>query len=141
MVAFIYKPPPIASTIPMFSNRDLEDVCLPYDDALVIKVQISNAMVSRVLVDNGYRVNILFKDAAEKMGIKHAHPQIQEIKAKEPRSNTHVEVKFVEGSPLICAAAADGGPKVTLLCALSRERLHMAYMGLHSWRLFTLVRW
>lgn len=69
MVASIYKPPPIASTIPMFSNRDLEDVCSPYDDALVITVHISNAMVSRVLVDNGYRVNILFKDAAEKMGI------------------------------------------------------------------------
>lgn len=53
----------------MFSNRDLEDVRSPYDDALVITVQISTVMVSQVMVDNGYRVNILFKDAAKKMGI------------------------------------------------------------------------
>ncbi|KAB2621075.1 hypothetical protein D8674_037654 [Pyrus ussuriensis x Pyrus communis] len=29
----------------------------------------SNAIVSRVLVDNGLGVNVLFKDVAEKMGI------------------------------------------------------------------------
>lgn len=46
----------------MFFDQDLEDVHSPYDDALIVKVQISNIMVSRVLVDNGSSVNILFKD-------------------------------------------------------------------------------
>lgn len=36
-----------------------------------------------------------------KLNVLGPTPEIQEIKAKEPRSNTNVEVKFVEGSPLI----------------------------------------
>lgn len=69
MVASINKPPPINSNILMFFDQDLEDVHSPYDDALIVKVQISNVMVSPVLVDNGSSVNVLFKDAADKIGL------------------------------------------------------------------------
>lgn len=62
MMVSINKPLPINSNILMFFDQDLEDVHSPYDDALIVKVQISNIMVSRVLVDNGSSVNILFKD-------------------------------------------------------------------------------
>lgn len=64
MVASINKPLAIDSNILMFSDRDLEEVHSPYNDALVVKVQISNAMVSRVLMDNRSRVNVIFKDVA-----------------------------------------------------------------------------
>lgn len=65
----INKPLTIDSNILMSSNRDLEDVHSPNDDAIVIKVQISNTLVSRVLVDNVFGANILFKDVVEKMEI------------------------------------------------------------------------
>ncbi|KAM2096325.1 hypothetical protein COP2_019068 [Malus domestica] len=53
----------------MSSDRDLEDVHSPHGDALVIKVQILNALDDCILVDNGFRVSVLFKDAAKKIGI------------------------------------------------------------------------
>lgn len=67
MVATINKPLSINSNILMFPSQDLEDVNSIHDDALVIKVQISNALSQ--LYDNGSKVNILFKDAAERMRI------------------------------------------------------------------------
>lgn len=69
MMASVIKPLTIDFNILMFSNRDLEDVHSPYDDALVIKVQISNTLVSWVLVNNVFGVNVLFKEVVEKMGI------------------------------------------------------------------------
>lgn len=48
----------------MFSGWDLEDINSPHDDALVIKVQIFNAMVSHVLV-----VKIFFKDKINRISI------------------------------------------------------------------------
>lgn len=62
MVALINIPLAIDSNILMFFDRDLEGVHSPYNDALIVKVQISNTMVSRVLMDNRSGVNILFKD-------------------------------------------------------------------------------
>lgn len=46
MVALIIKLLSINSNILMFFDQDLEDVHSPYYDALVVKVQISNTMVS-----------------------------------------------------------------------------------------------
>ncbi|KAB2623881.1 hypothetical protein D8674_037834 [Pyrus ussuriensis x Pyrus communis] len=69
MVASINKPLSIKFNILMFSDQDLEDIHSPDDDALVIKVQISNNMVSRVLVDIGAGISIFFKDAIERMRI------------------------------------------------------------------------
>lgn len=68
MMALINKPLAIDSNILMFSNWELEYVSL-HDNVLVVKVQIYNAMVCRVLVDNRSGVNITFKDVAEKMAI------------------------------------------------------------------------
>lgn len=67
MVASINKPLSIKSNIVIFSDQDLEDIHSPNDDALVIKVQISNNMVSRVLVDIGAGISIFFKDAVKRM--------------------------------------------------------------------------
>lgn len=53
----------------MFFDQGMEDFDTPHNDLFIVKVQISNAMISRVLMDNRLRVNVLFKDAAEKMGI------------------------------------------------------------------------
>lgn len=53
----------------MFSDWDLEDVHPPYDNTFVIKIQISNALVSCVLVDNGSGVHVIFNDVVEKVGI------------------------------------------------------------------------
>lgn len=55
-MAVVNKPLAIDYNILMFSDRDLENV------------QISNTLVSCVLVNNGSRVSVLFKDAVEKMG-------------------------------------------------------------------------
>lgn len=55
--------------IQMFLDRDLEDVRSPHDDALVVKVQISNTLVSCVPVKHYSGLKVLFNDAAEKMGI------------------------------------------------------------------------
>lgn len=69
MVASINEPLTIGSNILMFSDRDLEDVHSPHDNTFVIKIQISNALVRYVLVDNGSGVNVIFNDVVEKMGI------------------------------------------------------------------------
>ncbi|KAM1529990.1 hypothetical protein EV2_019748 [Malus domestica] len=57
------------SNILMFSGKDLEDVNSPHDDVLVIKVQIFNAMVSCILIDNVIGVNIFFKDRINRIRI------------------------------------------------------------------------
>lgn len=64
MVASNNKPLAIDSNILMLSDRDLEGVHSPYNDAIVVKLQISNAMVSWVLMDNRSGVKVLFKDVA-----------------------------------------------------------------------------
>lgn len=69
MMALINKPLAfVLSDILMLFDWELEDVSL-HDNDLVVKVQIYNAKVSWVLVDNRSGVNIIFKDVAEKMAI------------------------------------------------------------------------
>lgn len=68
-MAFINKPLAIDSNILPFFDQDLEDVHSPHDDAFVVKIQIPNTLVSRILVENGSRVSVFFKDTAENMGI------------------------------------------------------------------------
>lgn len=47
-----------------------EAVCPPLNDVLFVKLQISGAMVGRVLIDNGSESNIFFfRGTAEMMGI------------------------------------------------------------------------
>ena len=52
-----------------FSNQDLEMIKLAHADQWVIKLQIGNVMVSRVLVDKGSISDILLWEAFWRMGI------------------------------------------------------------------------
>lgn len=52
----------------MFSDRDLKDVH-PHDDALVINIRITNAMVNQMLIYHGSGVKIIFEKVAEMMKI------------------------------------------------------------------------
>lgn len=67
MVASINKLLRIGGDIMMFSNRDLEQVCTPHDDALGVTFQIAHAKVSHILVDSGAGVNLLFKNTVKRM--------------------------------------------------------------------------
>ncbi|XP_074576601.1 uncharacterized protein LOC141833117 [Curcuma longa] len=55
-----------------FEPQDLEGVETPHDDALVIKATIANYDISRVFVDTGSSVNIIFKKAFDQMQIDEA---------------------------------------------------------------------
>ena len=52
-----------------FDASDLEPVCGPHHDSLVIKIQIGWATISSVLVDGGIAVNIVMLEALQSMGI------------------------------------------------------------------------
>ena len=59
-----------SETVPItFSDQDLEMIKLPHADPLVIKLWITNAMVSRGLVDGGSTLDILFWEAFRRMRI------------------------------------------------------------------------
>ncbi|KAK8954142.1 hypothetical protein KSP39_PZI002328 [Platanthera zijinensis] len=53
-----------------FSRRDLPDHEDPFCDALVIQTAIENFTVSRILVDNGSSVNVIFKKAFNEMRVE-----------------------------------------------------------------------
>jgi len=53
----------------VFSDQDLEKFNLLHLDPLVIKLQIRDTLVSRVLVDGGNNFDILFWDAFLRIGI------------------------------------------------------------------------
>ncbi|KAB2625773.1 hypothetical protein D8674_017433 [Pyrus ussuriensis x Pyrus communis] len=57
MVASINKTLAIDANILMFFDRRMEDFHSPDNDPFIVKVQITNAMISRVLVDNKLGVN------------------------------------------------------------------------------------
>ncbi|XP_057246822.1 uncharacterized protein LOC130589554 [Beta vulgaris subsp. vulgaris] len=63
-------PPPMPSVA--FTSEDAKGIVYPHDDPLVISLQISTAMVHRVLVDGGSSANILYKETFEKMGFDKA---------------------------------------------------------------------
>lgn len=48
-----------------FGPADLEGIITPHEDALMIRVTITNYNVARVFVDSGSFVNILFKEALD----------------------------------------------------------------------------
>ncbi|XP_062093974.1 uncharacterized protein LOC133800007 [Humulus lupulus] len=53
-----------------FTEDDLQGVHLPHDDPLVISLQVDHCQLGRVLIDGGSRVDILFWEAFQKMGLE-----------------------------------------------------------------------
>ncbi|XP_073121112.1 uncharacterized protein [Henckelia pumila] len=53
-----------------FGPEDLEGVCLPHNDALLIRAQVANYDIRRVFVDSGSSVNVIFQDAFEQMDLR-----------------------------------------------------------------------
>lgn len=52
-----------------FGPRDLQDVSLPHNDALVIQAKIANYDVRRVYIDSGSSVNVIFQEALDQMDL------------------------------------------------------------------------
>ncbi|XP_010681896.2 uncharacterized protein LOC104896800 [Beta vulgaris subsp. vulgaris] len=61
-------PAPPAMPSMDFTSEDTRGIVYPNDDPLVVSLQISTAMVHRVLVDGGTSANILYKETFEKLG-------------------------------------------------------------------------
>ncbi|KAK3020198.1 hypothetical protein RJ639_047142 [Escallonia herrerae] len=60
---------PRASTLLEFNDSNLEGVICPFDDALIITLQVDAYNVKRILVDTGSSANIIFEEAFSQMGI------------------------------------------------------------------------
>ncbi|XP_074561341.1 uncharacterized protein LOC141817607 [Curcuma longa] len=58
-----------------FGPQDLEGVETPHNDALVISAVIANYTISRVFVDTGSSVNVIFKKAFDQLQIDEAELQ------------------------------------------------------------------
>ena len=52
-----------------FTDNDLMSGCLPYDDPLVVTLNLGGYDVARILVDKGTTVDIISKHAFKQMGI------------------------------------------------------------------------
>eukprot|EP00268_Persea_americana_P048669 TRINITY_DN5162_c0_g1_i1.p2 TRINITY_DN5162_c0_g1~~TRINITY_DN5162_c0_g1_i1.p2 ORF type:complete len:440 (+),score=60.61 TRINITY_DN5162_c0_g1_i1:1727-3046(+) len=59
-----------------FSDKDLEDVELPHNDALVLTLKLQNFLVQRVLVDPGSLSKILYYDCFKKLKLKDEDLQV-----------------------------------------------------------------
>ncbi|XP_038973463.1 uncharacterized protein LOC120105243 [Phoenix dactylifera] len=60
---------PRTSEAILLSDKDLERVETPHDDAVVISIIVNKFDVKRILVDNGSSANILYYGAFHKMGM------------------------------------------------------------------------
>ena len=52
-----------------FSDNDLKDVQLPYNDSLVVTLRIGNFDVQRVLIDQGSFAEVMYQDLYLKLGL------------------------------------------------------------------------
>jgi len=52
-----------------FSEEETSDLDKPYDDALVISLDVANCEVQRILIDTGSSVDLIFLDTLVRMGI------------------------------------------------------------------------
>ncbi|KAL0373878.1 UNVERIFIED_CONTAM: hypothetical protein Sradi_3303500 [Sesamum radiatum] len=53
-----------------FSSKDLKEIGGSQDDPMVIKLDIENFAVHKVLVDNGSSADIIFWDVLKRMGLE-----------------------------------------------------------------------
>jgi hypothetical protein len=51
-----------------FSTQDVNLVSFPYTDAMVVTIHIDRWDVTKILIDNGRKAEILFLTTFEKMG-------------------------------------------------------------------------
>ncbi|XP_073129074.1 uncharacterized protein [Henckelia pumila] len=58
------------SPIITFGPGELEGVCLPHNDALLIWARVANYDMRRVFVDSGSSVNVIFQEAFEQMDLQ-----------------------------------------------------------------------
>ncbi|XP_077232280.1 uncharacterized protein LOC143868152 [Tasmannia lanceolata] len=54
----------------VFTKKDYDDVHLPHDDAIVVRLIIANFNVSKVMIDTGNSVNILHYNAFKEMHLE-----------------------------------------------------------------------
>ena len=67
-VNLTYAEPPFAPyEIIQFTNEEAKQVVHPHNDAIVLKAQVANNLVKRVLIDNGSAADIIFKTPLERM--------------------------------------------------------------------------
>ncbi|KAJ4713136.1 Retrovirus-related Pol polyprotein from transposon 17.6 [Melia azedarach] len=69
------KLPRVATTPIMFTDEDTRDVVYPHDDTMVVTMKIASKDVARILIDTGSSVDILFKEAFNKLGLNSARMQ------------------------------------------------------------------
>ncbi|XP_023643137.1 uncharacterized protein LOC111831878 [Capsella rubella] len=62
------KPAPYIPPI-MFTSEDALGVSFPHNDPLVIELQIGDSEVTRILIDTGSSVNVIFREVLDKMGV------------------------------------------------------------------------
>ena len=59
---------PVAPIV--FTEQDLQAVRLPYQDPLVVTLQVDKTILGRVLIDRGSNAKVLFWDAFQKMDLE-----------------------------------------------------------------------
>lgn len=62
-----FKRTKIYTTPIIFTDEEIHDVVQPHDDALVVTVEVTGKNVSKILVDIGSSVDIIFKYALEQL--------------------------------------------------------------------------
>ncbi|XP_019189993.1 PREDICTED: uncharacterized protein LOC109184447 [Ipomoea nil] len=77
-----------------FTDDDLPDGPLPHRDALVIKLDVNNVVVHRVLVDTGSSVNVMYYDTFVQLGL----PRDQLEQVRTPLSGFTGDSIETEGS-------------------------------------------
>ncbi|XP_031099837.1 uncharacterized protein LOC116004036 [Ipomoea triloba] len=80
-----------------FSDDDLPEGPLPHRDALVIKMEINDSIVHRILVDTGSSVNVMYYDAFTKLGL----PRNQLKEVRTPLSGFTGDSIETEGSVVL----------------------------------------
>ncbi|XP_024011113.1 uncharacterized protein LOC112086428 [Eutrema salsugineum] len=62
------QPQTTVTTVPLlFTEADLRGVHMPHNDCLVVELQLGDVEVSRILIDTGSSVNVIFKETLKNM--------------------------------------------------------------------------
>jgi len=95
-----------------FTEEEALRVMHPHNDAIVVKAQVANNMVKRILIDNGSSADILFKTALERMDLG----EIYSTPVKTPLFGFAGERVYTEGSiSLPVTFGTDGEAQTTRL--------------------------